>query len=98
MLREWNLPTLQTFDINLLPDFQAVDDDLGRTYSYTGDYLSYLHCPRSYMLFERYGFIPSRSQTMFFGNLIHHTIEDLHYLLIEERTKKQARKNDAVRE
>lgn len=86
MFRELKLPTLQDFDIHSLPDFQIADEDLGRTYSYTGDYLGYLQCPRSYMLFKKYGFIPSRSQTMFFGSLVHQTIEDLHYLLIDRRS------------
>jgi DNA helicase-2/ATP-dependent DNA helicase PcrA len=87
MLRESQLPTLQSFNIDLLPDFQIAEEDLGRTYSYTGDYLGYLQCPRNYMLFKKYGFIPSRSQTMFFGSLVHQTIEDLHYLLIDERSR-----------
>jgi DNA helicase-2/ATP-dependent DNA helicase PcrA len=40
------------------------------------------------MIFTKYGFVPSRSQTMFFGSLVHQTIEDLHHLLITERKKK----------
>jgi len=37
------------------------------------------------MIFRKYGFVPSRSQTMFFGNLVHQTLEDLHHYLIAER-------------
>ena len=65
-------------------------EDLGKSYSYTADYLSYRQCPRKYMVFQKYGFIPSRSQTMFFGSLVHQTIEDLHHLLISERKRKEA--------
>jgi DNA helicase-2/ATP-dependent DNA helicase PcrA len=37
------------------------------------------------MLFERYGFAASRTQTMFFGSLVHATLEDLHHRMIAER-------------
>ena len=29
------------------------------------------------MAFHKYKFVPSRSQTMFFGSLVHQSIEDL---------------------
>lgn len=89
MLNEMGLQTLDDFDTDILPEHKIEEEDLGRTFSYTGDYLWYLQCPRNYMLFKKYGFVPSSSQTMFFGNLVHKTIEDLHYLLIDERTKEQ---------
>jgi DNA helicase-2/ATP-dependent DNA helicase PcrA len=54
------------------------EEDLPRAYSYTGDYLAYRACPRRYMTYRRYDFAPARAQTMFFGNLVHRTIEDLH--------------------
>jgi DNA helicase-2/ATP-dependent DNA helicase PcrA len=38
------------------------------------------------MLFRKYNFVPSRSQTMFFGSLVHQTLEDLHQRLIAQRT------------
>jgi DNA helicase-2/ATP-dependent DNA helicase PcrA len=34
------------------------------------------------MLFRTYGFAPARSLTMFFGSLVHQSIEDLHQRLI----------------
>ena len=34
------------------------------------------------MVFKKYEFVPSRSQTMFFGNLVHKTIEDIHNKII----------------
>lgn len=82
-----NVPLLSSTDLNSLPESQLEDDDLGKNYSYTADYLSYKQCPRKYMIFKKYGFVPSRSQTMFFGSLVHQTIEDLHHLLIAEKKK-----------
>ena len=82
-----SLPKLQDIDLGSLPQITLDDDELGKSYSYTADYLNYQQCPRKYMIFKKYGFIPSRSQTMFFGSLVHQTIEDLHHLLISERKK-----------
>lgn len=84
MLQE-HITRIPDFDIETLPASQEDKDELGKIYSYTGDYLLYQKCPRQYMIFRKYGFVPSRSQTMFFGSLVHQTIEDLHYLFIENR-------------
>jgi DNA helicase-2/ATP-dependent DNA helicase PcrA len=54
------------------------EEDLPKAYSYTGDYLAYRACPRRYMVYRRFNFAPARGQTMFFGSLVHRTIEDLH--------------------
>ena len=78
-------PHIKSFNIDTLPEVQVEKEDLGKTYSYTSDYFMYVRCPRLYMIFNRYDFVPSRSQTMFFGSLIHRTIEDLHNILIKER-------------
>ncbi|MBC8507630.1 MAG: ATP-dependent helicase [Chloroflexi bacterium] len=80
-----DFPTLDTFDINSVPRAELVDDDLPRTYSFTSDYLMYKKCPRQYMIFRKFGFVPSRAQTMFFGSLVHHTLEDLHHELIRRK-------------
>jgi DNA helicase-2/ATP-dependent DNA helicase PcrA len=56
-----------------------------RTYSFTADFLAYQRCPRHYMLFRQFGFIETRAQTMFFGSLVHATIEDFHRRLIHAR-------------
>ena len=76
-------------DTACIPSAKYAKEELGAYYSYTGDYLGYLKCPRQYMIFRKYGFVPSRSQTMFFGSLVHQTIEDLHHLFIHERKTKQ---------
>ena len=85
ILSEDKLPKIENFDINTIPVEELDDEELGKTYSYTGDYILYQKCPRNYMLFKKYGFVPSRSQTMMFGSLVHKTIEDLHRLLIHQR-------------
>lgn len=85
MLNDSNFPRIVDFNVRTLPKALPKTDDLPKTYSYTGDYLLYNHCPRHYMIFRKYGFVPSRSQTMFFGSLVHQTLEDLHQRLILER-------------
>ena len=83
-IREMGLPNLEELSIQSLPSAAAKPSDLGETYSYTGDYLSYLRCSRFYMIFRKYDFAPARSQGMFFGSLVHQTIEDLHLYLLEK--------------
>jgi len=70
-----------------LPAARLEEDETPRSYSYTGDYLFYRRCPRQYMIFRKYGFVPSRSQTMMFGSLVHRTLDDLHQLLISRRSQ-----------
>lgn len=90
MLKNNQYPSLNTLKWEEIPETLINEEELGKSYSYTGDYLNYQQCPRKYMIFKKYGFVPSRSQTMFFGSLVHQTIEDLHHLLIAERKKKEA--------
>ena len=71
--------------LDAVPVATIQDEELPRPYSYTGDYLLYKRCPRQYMLFRKYGFVPARSQMMFFGSLVHQTIEDLHNYLIAQK-------------
>ena len=78
------------FDVRSVPKAKSAPDAPVRRFSYTSDYLAYQRCPRQYMLFEHYGFAPSRTQTMFFGSLVHATIEDLHQRMIAARRAKQA--------
>ena len=49
-----------------------------KTYSFTGDLKIYETCPRQYQFFREYGFIPSRSAVIFFGLLVHQSIEEIH--------------------
>ncbi len=79
IFEEERLPSIEESDILSIPSANEDDEELGRNYSYTGDYLLYKKCPRNYMFFRKYGFVPSRGQTMFFGRLIHETIEDIHH-------------------
>jgi len=74
--------------VKTLPQVEIKDVDSYRTYSYTGDYLLYMKCPRQYMIFRKFGFVPSRSQTLLFGRLVHETLEDLHQHLIDRRVGK----------
>ena len=76
---------IKDFDVSTMPAAQADDRELPKNYSYTGDFLLYRKCPRQYLVFRKYGFVPSRSQVMFFGSLVHRTLEDLHQHLIAEK-------------
>lgn len=85
LFAEMNYPIIPNIDVAKLPNVQVEDEEIPKVYSYTSDYLLYLKCPRNYMVFRKYGFVPSRSQTMLFGNLVHQTIEDIHNRIISMR-------------
>ncbi|HDR4593969.1 TPA: UvrD-helicase domain-containing protein [Bacillus cereus] len=83
LVRENNdLPQILDFDINMLSKTKSRQKNIPRVYSYTSDYLLYKQCPRYFMLYREYGFVPSRSQTILFGSVVHRTVEDLHNYLI----------------
>lgn len=85
-LMDGGMPRLPAFDVRSLPDPRSeIGTELPHVYSFTADYLLYQKCPRQYMIFRKFGFVPSRSQTMFFGSLVHNTLEDLHHELIRRR-------------
>ncbi len=56
-----------------------------RTYSFTGDLKIYETCPRQYQFFREYDFTPSRSAVIFFGLLVHQTIEEIHRIALDGR-------------
>lgn len=56
-----------------------------KTYSFTGDLKIYETCPRQYQFFREYDFTPSRSAVIFFGLLVHRTIEDIHRIALQGR-------------
>lgn len=53
-----------------------------KRYSFTGDLEVYETCPRQYEFFRHYDFTPSRSAAIFFGLLVHQTIEEIHRLVM----------------
>jgi DNA helicase-2/ATP-dependent DNA helicase PcrA len=83
-IQQMQLPNLSELDVRELPCAAIEANDIGHSYSYTGDYLSYLRCSRYYMIFRKYDFAPARSQGQLFGSLVHRTIEDLHLFLLEQ--------------
>ena len=56
---------------------------LKKTYSFTGDIRIYETCPRQYQFFKNYDFTPSRSAVIFFGLLVHQTIEEIHRIVMD---------------
>jgi superfamily I DNA/RNA helicase len=91
-LLEDDFPRIPALDWETLPAAQLDDVELPKNYSYTGDFLLYLQCPRQYMVYRKYGFAPSRSLTMMFGNLVHRTLDDLHQYLISLKNFKMTEK------
>jgi DNA helicase II / ATP-dependent DNA helicase PcrA len=80
-----HFPRIPQLDLSTVPAYEKHKTDLPKMYSYTADFLLYSKCPRQYMAFRKYEFVPSRAQTMFFGSLVHRTLEDLHHEIIRRR-------------
>jgi len=78
-------PVLPCLNLDSVPSVNEKRGELAKSYSYVSDYIFYKKCPRQYMVMRKYDFVPSRSEKMLFGTLIHQTIEDLHNLLLNER-------------
>ena len=56
---------------------------LKKSFSFTNDVKVYETCPRQYQFFREYEFTPSRSAEIFFGSLVHQTIEDIHRWVLD---------------
>lgn len=54
-----------------------------KRYSFTGDLRVYETCPRQYQYYRYYDFTPSRSALIFFGLLVHQSIEEIHRLVLD---------------
>lgn len=82
-----DFPRIADFKVSSLTKSELKEELLPKSYSFTSDFLLYKKCPRQYMIFRKFGFVPSRAQTMFFGSLVHRTLEDLHHELIRRRSE-----------
>jgi DNA helicase-2/ATP-dependent DNA helicase PcrA len=80
-----HFPRIADLNSTSVPGVEIKEQSLPKSYSFTSDFLLYQKCPRQYMIFRKFNFVPSRSQTMFFGSLVHRTLEDLHHELIRRR-------------
>lgn len=56
---------------------------LKKRFSFTGDLRVYETCPRQYEFFRYLDFTPSRSAVIFFGLLVHQTIEGIHRSVLD---------------
>ena len=56
-----------------------------KSYSFTGDLKVYETCARQYQFFRDYDFTPSRSAVIFFGLLVHQTIEEIHRIAMDKQ-------------
>lgn len=56
-----------------------------KSYSFTGDLRISETCPRQYRFFRDYDFTPSRSAVIFFGLLVHQSIEEIHRVAMDGR-------------
>ncbi|GFZ30324.1 DNA helicase [Clostridium zeae] len=80
------LPLIQSLEVDSMPKANKKDETIAKVYSYTTHYLAYNDCPRKYMIYKKYNFVPARTTITFFGSLVHNTLEDIHNYYIEMRS------------
>ncbi|WP_343213814.1 PD-(D/E)XK nuclease family protein [Halobaculum marinum] len=71
-------------DSNDFSRFDVIDREFDRgagvrrRYSVTGDILSYRRCARQYGHFSDYGFSPAQAAQLYFGTVVHETLDRMH--------------------
>jgi DNA helicase-2/ATP-dependent DNA helicase PcrA len=71
-----------------LPPSDEVHDERKRVLSLTGHINVYRRCPRQYELYSERGFAPSFAAQVFFGTVVHQTIEDIHRHVLDGRPER----------
>jgi DNA helicase II / ATP-dependent DNA helicase PcrA len=93
-LKEW---PHQEKDLLRSQSFEVKErDKIKKGFSFTSDINTYEECPRQYKFFNDLEFTPSRSAEVFFGSLVHQTIEEIHRYAIEDKLKEL--KEDKIRD
>jgi DNA helicase II / ATP-dependent DNA helicase PcrA len=64
-----------------------------KSFSFTMDLRAYETCPRQYQMFRHFEFSPARSAEMFFGSLVHGTIEEIHRWVLNGDSVRLIRKS-----
>lgn len=90
-LRDW---TTKKADLKKLRADQVVVSTIKKEYSYTGDIITYEHCPLFYKFFRALGFSEVRVGATLFGALVHETIEDVHKAVL--RGERETITNDNI--
>jgi DNA helicase-2/ATP-dependent DNA helicase PcrA len=73
--------------VRLLPHEEVVPHKEKPILSLTGHINVYRRCTRQYEFFNEDGFAPSFAAQVFFGTVVHQTIEDLHRHVLDRRPK-----------
>ncbi|MBP9888279.1 MAG: ATP-dependent helicase [Leptospiraceae bacterium] len=71
-------------DLLAAQEFKIKEKSVPRkSYSFTSDIMVYETCPRQYQYYKDYDFTPSRSVVLFFGQLVHQSIEEIHRIVLD---------------
>ena len=72
------LPSTESLDLSSLHLRPLKPSRDMRSYAFTSDVAAYRRCPRKYRLNHLLGFSETTRQSLLFGTLVHHTVEDIH--------------------
>jgi len=85
-LPEW--PKVNKTAMNKVRAVPYERPDVKREFSLTSHINVYDTCPRQYQMYKEYEFSPSRAAQIFFGAIVHQTIEDIHKYILENHKSK----------
>ena len=83
----------ETFEPSTAEISPAKDSGVKKTYSFTGDILTYETCPLQYKFFRELEFLPGRSEALFTGTLIHAVLDDIHKAVINHEENRITEQN-----
>jgi DNA helicase-2/ATP-dependent DNA helicase PcrA len=81
-----SLPQLEEVQDALLtvePFAEKIWPEIKPRYSFTGHIRVFERCPRQYEFYKEYQFVQTRQLDVFFGQLVHQTIEKIHRLVLD---------------
>jgi len=94
-----DVPSIKTeeFDIfdGLSPFKVDVPQEFKPSFGFKSDFQYFKTCPMQYKMFRYYSFAPATSSELFFGTLVHQTIDDVHHIYLSAPSREEVKIGDA---
>lgn len=89
-IKELKTEELDIFD--KLPRFKIDDpQEFKPSFGFKSDFQYFKTCPTQYKMFRYYSFAPATSSELFFGTLVHQTIDDVHHIYLSAPSKEEVK-------
>jgi len=98
-------PVLNTIKVLNPDDFDIFDrlaplkveepQEFKPSFGFKSDFQYFKSCPMQYKMFRYYSFAPAMSNELFFGTLVHQTIDDIHHIYLSTPSKEEVKIGEA---